>query len=278
MVASPAVQFVRICLPLLLSSLVPGCLPSEPAPKGERAKESDSSFRPADLSFKRQPTKPKAEPESSVRAAPSATQEPAPADPVLTQPYIERFEGSVLGSSWQSTSAAWRLENGRLCVNNARNHPVWLRRKISKNARISFIAQSDSPEGDLKVEVWGDGRSNATSISYTNATSYLFILGGWKNRLNVLARLDEHGPDRLERRLSTSAPDVSDRPVVPGAPYRFDIERTDGRTVRWLVNGSEMAKLNDPSPLVGAGHDHLGFNNWEVHACFDDLTIVPLPD
>ena len=40
----------------------------------------------------------------------------------------------------------------------------------------------------------------------------------------------------------------------------------------------EMAKLTDPMPLLGPGHDHLGFNDWEVHACFDDLNIVPLPD
>jgi len=163
-------------------------------------------------------------------------------------------------------------------VQRAHNHPIWFQRKIPKNARITFVAQSDSPEGDLKVEIWGDGRSNATAVSYTNATSYLFILGGWKNQLHVLARIDEHGPDRLERRVNPASADPRDRPVTPGAQYRFEIERADGKTVRWSVNGSEMARLNDAVPLIGPGHEYLGFNNWEVHACFDDLTIVPLPD
>jgi hypothetical protein len=30
-------------------------------------------------------------------------------------------------------------------------------------------------------------------------------------------------------------------------------------------------------PLRGAGHDHFGFNNWQVKVCFDNLKIVPLP-
>jgi hypothetical protein len=60
--------------------------------------------------------------------------------------------------------------------------------------------------------------------------------------------------------------------------YRFDIERTDGRTVRWSVNGLELAKLTDGTPLMGSGHEFLGFNDWDVLACFDDLKIIPLPD
>ncbi len=64
----------------------------------------------------------------------------------------------------------------------------------------------------------------------------------------------------------------------PESKYHFGIERTDGRTVRWTVDGAEMAKLSDPMPLMGPGHEYLGFNNWEVRACFDDLNIVPLPD
>lgn len=281
MVASPAVPFVRNCLPLVLCLLVSTCLPSEPAPKGEKSKDNDSSYRPTDLSFRRSSSKPKAETDKSAHvpvSAPSAGAKSASVDPILTLPYSDHFEGPALSSDWEATSTAWRLENGRLCAQKARNHPVWLRRRISKNARISFVAQSDSTDGDLKVEVWGDGKSNATAVSYTNATSYLFILGGWKNQLNVLARLDEHGTDRLERHLNPSATDSRDRPVLPGAKYRFEIERTDGKTVRWSVNGAEMAKLSDPSPLVGAGHDHIGFNDWDVHACYDDLTIVPLPD
>jgi hypothetical protein len=196
----------------------------------------------------------------------------------LTQPYTDHFDMQTLSSDWRPTSSVWRVENGRLCGRGAHNHPVWLQRRLPKNARITFTAESDSSDGDLKVEIWGDGRSEATAVSYTNATSYLFILGGWKNHFHVLARIDEHAPDRLERRVVPSSSDTRDHPVLPGVKYQFGIERTDGRTVRWSINGVEMTRLNDSAPLFGPGHEHLGFNNWEVRACFDDLNIIPLPD
>jgi hypothetical protein len=151
-------------------------------------------------------------------------------------------------------------------------------RRLPKNARISFTAESDSENGDLKVELWGDGRSGAAGISYNDATSYLFIFGGWKNQLHVLARLDEHGRDRLERRVNPSSTDPRDQRVIPGTKYHFQIERRDGRTLTWLVDGAELHRLVDAEPLFGPGHNHLGFNDWDAHVCFDDLTIIPLPN
>jgi hypothetical protein len=55
------------------------------------------------------------------------------------------------------------------------------------------------------------------------------------------------------------------------------VERTDGRTVRWWIDGVEMLTYPDPAPLVGASHDHFGFNDWEVRVCFDSVRVVPLP-
>src|SRR5258707_3905533 len=82
-------------------------------------------------------------------------------------------------SEWVSTvPGIWRIENGRLCGDHAHNHGIWLKRVLPVNARIEFDATSTSPDGDLKAEVWGDGRSYATALSYTNATSYLTIFGG----------------------------------------------------------------------------------------------------
>ncbi len=72
------------------------------------------------------------------------------------------------------------------------------------------------PEGDLKAELWGDGVSGATGQSYTNATSYLTILGGWKNTKQVLARLDEHGDNRLEIDIDKNSDDER-APGVAGA-------------------------------------------------------------
>jgi hypothetical protein len=188
-----------------------------------------------------------------------------------------RKNASNLGPDWTAArTSAWRVENGRLCGENAKNHCVWLNRVLPVNARIEFDAISYSENGDLKVEVWGDGHSFATGTSYTNATSYLAILGGWDNTLHVLARLNEHGKDRKELKIDPNSDDPRDRPVVRGQTYQFKIERTDGKTIRWSVNGVDYISWNDPSPLAGQGHDHIGFNDWMAKVCFDNVKITPL--
>jgi hypothetical protein len=186
--------------------------------------------------------------------------------------------GGDPGPDWmQADTNAWHIETGRLCVSNAHNHGIWLNRTLPVNARIEFDAIADTSDGDLKAELWGDGRSAATSISYTNATSYLAILGGWHNKYHVLARINEHGKDRKEISVDPNSDDARQRPVVPGQIYRFKVERADGKTVRWSVNDVEFLSFQDASPLAGAGHDHFGFNDWEVKVCFDNVRVTPLP-
>jgi hypothetical protein len=184
---------------------------------------------------------------------------------------------SSLGPNWyQSQTDVWHIENGKLCGQGAHNHGVWLQRPIPINARIEFDAVSDSADGDLKAEVWGDGQSSATSVSYTNATSYLTIYGGWHNTEHVLARLNEHGNDRKEIHVDKDSDDPRQRPVTGGRTYHFKVERTDGKTVRWFVDGVEMLSFPDSAPLAGIGHDHFGFNDWEVKVCFDNVKVTPL--
>lgn len=185
------------------------------------------------------------------------------------------------GPNWtvpQKSANAWRIEEGRLCGQGALNHGVWLNTILPINARIEFDAISDSADGDLKAEVWGDGKSGATATSYTNATSYIAILGGWKNTAHVLARKNEHGKDRKELRVDAESDDPRLQPVSVAQTYRFKIERNDGKTVRFSVNDQELLRFEDPDPLVGVGHDHLGFNNYwaQIKSCYDNVKITPL--
>ena len=64
---------------------------------------------------------------------------------------------------------------------------------------------------------------------------------------------------------------------MPGQLYRFKVERTDGKTVRWFVDDIEFLSLADTQPLAGAGHDHFGFNDWDAKVCFDNVRVTPLP-
>lgn len=215
---------------------------------------------------------------------PRATTKPRPSgapaaaeDPPLDAVFSDTFERGVIGDAWRSLGGAWKIQDGKLCGQRAHNRGIWLTRRLPTNAVIEFEASSASPDGDIKVEAWGDGLSGATSVSYTNATSYLVIFGGWKNSLHALARLDEHGADRLTLKIDRREDDPRAQPVTPGQVYRFKIERSDGRTLSWSVDDVSFLRLPDRDPLAGAGHDHFGFNNWETAVCFDNLKITPLP-
>ena len=137
------------------------------------------------------------------------------------------------------------------------NHGVWLKRVLPVNARIEFDATSQSTDGDLKAEYWGDGRSFATALSYTNATSYLTIFGGWHNKFHVLARINEHGNDRKEITVDTDSDDPREKPVMAGQIYHFKVERTDGKTVKMVgrrqrdadVRRHRAARGRGPRPL-----------------------------
>jgi hypothetical protein len=184
---------------------------------------------------------------------------------------------SDLGPNWtQAGTTAWRIDNGKLCGQDAKNHGIWLNKVLPVNARIEFDAMSDSQDGDMKAEVWGDGQSAATSLSYTNATSYLAILGGWHNKFHVLARINEHGDDRKEIKVDKTSDDPRQKPVTRGQIYHFKIERSDGKTVKWSIDGVEMSAFVDSSPLAGAGHDHFGFNDWDAKVCFDNVRVMPI--
>lgn len=216
-------------------------------------------------------------------AAPVAPSPPRPsakslaaAHPLLTAAWEDDFNRAELGPDWTTLSPAWKIHGGRLCARGARNKGAWLAKRLPPNARIEFEAYAESPEGDLKVELWGDGVSGATAASYTNATSYIAILGGWKNSKHVLARLNEHGEDRLEIDVDPHSDDERMRAVAPGQAYHFKVERPDGKTVQVSVNGTLYFELADREPLSGAGHEHFGFNDWDAPVCFDNLKVTPL--
>ncbi len=254
----------RLLFPLLVVS---ACLPRESAEQTAQASATVGPVQPWRYGQHR-----------ALSAKRAGSHAVAANDILLEGPFRDTFERSKLGDYYRSTSQAWRIDEGRLCVSDARNQPLWLARRLPPNAEITFSAVSRSSQGDIKCEVWGDGVSSATQASYTNATSYLIIFGGWQNRIHVLARLDEHGDDRLSLAVVPGAAEPRRRPVEVGKTYRFRIQRQDKKTVRWWVDDIEMLAFSDTKPLIGAGHDHFAFNDWSAEVCFDDLVVTPLPN
>jgi hypothetical protein len=198
-----------------------------------------------------------------------------PARPAITPsmpkagPFSDAFDRAELGRNWVATDpGVVRLEQGAVVVEKARNHPVWLAQPIPRDASIEFDSWSDSPDGDIKVEAWGDGRSfHAGDPNSSYASSgYVFVLGGWRNTVSAIAKQHEHAADRVAR---------ADVRVQPGQHYHWQIRRTGGE-ISWLIDGKEFLRLSDSAPLEGSGHQYFGFSGWESRVHFANLQIKPL--
>ncbi len=179
--------------------------------------------------------------------------------------FSDDFDRAEIGDRWLDTGGGYKIVDGRLRAQGARNKPLWLKTKLPRNARVSFTAESMSPAVDIKVEMFGDGKSKAIKDSYT-ATSYVLILGGWNNSMSIIARMDEHGKDRKVRK---------EPKAVPKKRYQFEITRTDGK-LYWKVDGKPFLEMNDSSPLEGPGHEYFAVNNWMSEVFFDDFKIVEM--
>lgn len=203
-----------------------------------------------------------------VRSADSAAALPStPSQPLaIDSSFSDSFGRQELGSDWLATNpTATSLSNGSLQVVLLHNRPVWLQRALPPNAVVEFDAWSESSAGDIKVELWGDGRSfyNGDLTKQYTASGYVFILGGWNNTASVIARINEHLPNQPTRQ---------DFRVEPGRHYHWRIERKGGQ-VDWQVDGQPFLSFADTQPLAGDRNSFLGFSGWESRVHFDNLMI-----
>ena len=184
---------------------------------------------------------------------------------LVQQLFADDFSRGELGPDWSPTGPGARIVDGALEVEGLRNHPVWLRRALPDDLRVEFDAVALTDEGDIKVELAGDGTSFARAASYV-ASGYVMIFGGWNNSSNALVRRDEHGGDKRT---------VTRPRVEPGRRYHVVLTRQDGQ-LRWQLDGEELLIYDDPDPLLGPGHQHFAFGGWEARVRFDNLVISAL--
>lgn len=170
-------------------------------------------------------------------------------------PFDDGFDRPELGGNWVDLEGGeWHIKDGRLHNTGAQNKPLWLSAGLPDNVVIEFDIWSDPKICDCKFEVFGDGR--------THASGYILIMGGWKNRISTIARLDEHEKERPEKKSE----------CVPGKKMRWKVERRGGQ-IKWYVDDKLHMERNDPKPLKGKGHDRLAFSNWQSDVYYDNLSI-----
>ena len=230
---------------------------------------------------------------------------------VVAVPYQDKFDRASLGDAWWSNGGQWRIVDGQLYSPGVGNNPLWLKARLPPDVRVEFDVRSEGADGDIKWEMYGDGR--------THSTGYLFLFGAWRNRESRICKLDEHALTQDETRAQLAAtarplprdtsfldavagpfnrwsarrdltrmerneywqrgvPFVvkrSDLKVERGRTYHITVTKQGGR-IRWEIDGQVALEMNDPSPLSGSGNDRFGFSSWSNDTYFDNLRIAGL--
>ena len=96
------------------------------------------------------------------------------------------------GDRWWSNGGLWRIVDGQLYSPGVGNNPLWLLARLPADVQVEFDVRSEGADGDVKWEMFGDGRNHSTG--------YVFIFGGWHNRESRIAKLDEHALTQEEVR------------------------------------------------------------------------------
>lgn len=196
-------------------------------------------------------------------------------------PFRDDFsDPSSVNAKYFTTGGFWRVVDGWLLSPGVRNNPLWLKANLPNDVAVEFDVKSTSPEGDIKVEIFGDGTDHASG--------YVLIHGGWNNSISIIARLDEHGPSLASLQTRANSQDLvaagiyrndtrvrvesSPFKVELGRKYHWRIERR-GNVLNWFIDGKPFMRFEDPLPLTGKGHNRFGFSSWEAQLYFDNLTV-----
>jgi len=108
-------------------------------------------------------------------------------EPIVSD-YTENFDRPALGSAWRDSGGKYRIADGELVASGARHHPIWLRRILPRDISLEFDARTQSPDGDIRFVIFGDGKSANPEGDGCQSSGYEFVFGGWKNHVSVLCR------------------------------------------------------------------------------------------
>jgi len=168
--------------------------------------------------------------------------------------FSDDFERDSPSDRWLSRSGRWDIRGGWLHCRGDHNEGIWLNVPLPERVRVEFDARSLSDDGDIKFEIF--------ATEQRHQAGYILIMGGWKNTVTIIARLNEHGEDRVEKGLT----------VEKGRTYHFVAVRTDG-TLSWFVDNELVAQYRDEDPIRGR---YFGFNDWASDLYFDNLKVFAL--
>jgi hypothetical protein len=201
--------------------------------------------------------------------------------PAITKsvPFEDDFNRAEIGPDYHWIGAQPRIRDGTLEVPGAKNNPVWLNLSLPRNARVEVDARCESVDGDIKIEMYGNG--------WDHGSGYMLYFGGWTNTISVIAKLAEDAPEmgwlqsRERRGEDHIGPSTAFRverrepKVEKGRTYHYRIDRVGG-VLRWYIDNSLFLELDDPYPLYGSWNDRLGLSTFDSNVYFDNLKVTSL--
>jgi hypothetical protein len=186
--------------------------------------------------------------------------------------FEDQFDRVDFGPNWKIETPDWRIEAGEVHNRQADNAGAWLLEKLPDgDVRIEYDARSmpfvQEVKGKKQETFPGDMKCEAWNTEPTHQRGYVFIFGGWNNRVNRIARIEEHGNGP-----GAWVQDGPPRPVEAGHVYRMKIIRV-GKTVAFYADDQYLGHATDADFIEGR---YFGFNNWRSHLIFDNLAVYLL--
>lgn len=188
--------------------------------------------------------------------------------------FSDDFERDEPGPKWKAETSQWVMTGGTVTNKHADNKGFWLLEKLpTGDVRIEFDVRSDSftkkdRSGKSSETFPGDLKCEAFNEEPTHQTGYVFIFGGWSNKVNRIARLEEHGDGPGARVV-----DGPKHAVKKGHTYRMKVVRV-GKTIAWYADDKYLVHMTDDKLIRGR---HFGLNNWRSHLTFDNVAVYSLP-
>lgn len=154
--------------------------------------------------------------------------------------FSDDFENGELSENWKIVHGSWRVENGALVTKGG---TLVSAKPLTGLQRIEFDAVAANETcSDLSSFIQAGEKDFLK-------TGYFAQFGGAGNTVNGLRRQGV----TLEKRNKPK--------ITPGKVHKI-VTECDGNHVRLIVDGETIFDHVDDHPLLGEGHDRLGFYFW----------------
>jgi len=181
--------------------------------------------------------------------------------------FEDNFEAGSLSANWRQKAGVWHCASGSLTSKEAFVKGVgdgdwgcWLARTLPQRVRVEFDAHIIARGGVVCVELDADpAPDGGTSPS---GTGYVLIFGDTGGKSGIQRGMRQLG--------SLGGGGVQPR---PGDVHHMVVQRTDGQTLEWFVDGQLHLRAVDSAPKSGGW---LGFRHQEGAVSYDNLKIFDL--